>query len=139
MKVCLAGWEVEQLKGFRDGVRGLVVVEVELALMLRVPVDALVRCQMIAPGQNTLAPKLLKITVGIARRAKSRKCIDALKDTGAIKSRVCSYHHCIPAISRHITAEKCDPIETIKQNDILAVTDTISELHLIARESTVAL
>ena len=50
-----------------------------------------------------------------------------------------AYHHSVPAISRFVTAEQCDSIETIKQDDILAVANAIGELHFIARESAVAL
>jgi len=41
-------------------------------------------------------------------------------------------HHSVPAISRLITAQQCDSIDTIEQNNILAVADTIGELHFIA-------
>lgn len=62
-----------------------------------------------------------------------------LEGTSPITSKSFSYHHGVPAISRLITAEKCDSIETIKQDDILAIVDAIGKLHLIARESTIAL
>jgi hypothetical protein len=41
VEVCLAGWEVEELKGFGDGACGCVIVEVELALVFWVPIDTL--------------------------------------------------------------------------------------------------
>ena len=47
VEVCLAGWEVEKLERLGDGACGSVVVEVELALVLWVSVDALARSQMI--------------------------------------------------------------------------------------------
>jgi len=50
-----------------------------------------------------------------------------------------AYHHSVPAISRFVTAEQCDSIKTIKQDDILAIMDAIRKLNLIARESTIAL
>jgi hypothetical protein len=47
VEVCLAGWEVEELEGFGDGACGCVVVEVELALVFWVSVDALAKRQMV--------------------------------------------------------------------------------------------
>jgi len=41
VKICVAGWEVEELERFGDCACGCVVIEVELALVLRVPIDAL--------------------------------------------------------------------------------------------------
>ena len=61
MEVCLAGWEVEQLEGLGDGTCGCVVVEIELALVLWVPVDALARGQMVAPGRSTAASRSPKL------------------------------------------------------------------------------
>ena len=50
----MAGWEVEQLEGLGDSACGCVVVEIELALMLWVPIDALVRSQMVVRGRSTV-------------------------------------------------------------------------------------
>lgn len=50
-----------------------------------------------------------------------------------------AYHHSVPAISRFVTAEQCDSVKTIKQDDILAIMDAMSKLHIIARESTITL
>jgi hypothetical protein len=73
VEVCLAGWEVEELEGFGDGACGCVVVEIELALMLWISVDALERSQLIVRGVSTLTPSLLKIAVGLARSARIRE------------------------------------------------------------------
>lgn len=77
-------------------------------------------------------------TRGSIKRNSSRNLRRLWKDW-AYEISVYSYHHSVPAISRLVATEQCDAIDSIKQDNVLAVVDAVGELHLIARESTMAL
>jgi hypothetical protein len=71
VEVCSAGWEVEELEGFGDGACGRVVVEVELALVLRVPVDALPN-MLVDCTESAATPRSPKTALEITRCVESR-------------------------------------------------------------------